>query len=217
MEKEPEELASHVFDLFDKGGVAKSTFRRWFPDDSCIYCTKVLFEVFRALGIAAEAVAVRVRIYSPGFVSRFHREGRMPESAEEAHSWHSEPGVWSVGIGYGGGGVVPKHKWPGHLVLRSGSTLIDATLDQINRPEHGIVMPDMLRLAPVPEAFWRAEDLLSAEINGCQVVYEARPRNNSYVGSPAWSGQSHCGDAVGVVAAELIRYLESKGVRRMAK
>jgi hypothetical protein len=199
--------ASQVFDLLSERGVAKAALRRRFREDSCINSTRVLFDVYRAAGIPADAVSVRARIYSPGFVERAHREGRMPVTPEELQSWTSEPGVWSVGIGYGINHG--KQKWPGHLVLRSGSHLIDATIDQANRPQHGIVMPAMLLLAQVPEAFWRGEEPFAAEINDCQTVYEARPNDNSYLGSPAWSGRSHI---EGAVAAELVRYLESKGV-----
>jgi hypothetical protein len=185
------DLASQVFDLLSERGVAKAALRRRFREDSCINSTRVLFDVYRAVGIPAEAVSVRTRIYSPGFVERVHREGRMPKTPEELQSWTSEPGVWSVGIGYGIGHG--KNKWPGHLVLRSGSHLIDATIDQANRPQHGIVMPAMLLLAQVPEAFWRGEEPLAAEINDCHILYEARPNDNSYLGSPAWSGRSHRG------------------------
>ena len=197
------DLAAQVFDLLSERGVAKAALRRRFREDSCINSTRALFDVYRAVGIPADAVSVRTRIYSPGFVERAHREGRMPVTAEELQSWTSEPGVWSVGIDHG------KNKWPGHLALRSGSNLIDATIDQANRPQHGIVMPAMLLLAQVPEVFWRGEEPLASEINDCQVVYEARPNDNSYLGSPAWSGRSHI---EGAVAAELVRYLESKGV-----
>jgi hypothetical protein len=200
--------ASHVFDLLSERGVAKSVLRRRFREDSCINSTRVLFDVFRAVGIAAQAVSVRTRIYSPGFVNRAYRAGRMPESSEEVHSWTAAAGVWSVGIGYGID--QGKQKWPGHLVLRSDDHLIDATIDQANRPQHGIVMPPMLMLARVPDAFWRAENLLGVEVNGAQVVYEARPHDTSYVGSPAWSGRSHI---EGAIAAELVCYLDSKGVR----
>ncbi|MBZ5619903.1 MAG: hypothetical protein LAQ69_14450 [Acidobacteriia bacterium] len=199
---------SHVFDLLSERGVAKSALRRHFSEDSCINSTRVLFDVYRAVRISAEAASVRTRIYSPGFVNRAYREGRMPESAEEVHSWTLEPGVWSVGIGHGLDHG--KNKWPGHLVLRSEGDLIDATIDQANRPQHGIVMPPMLLLAHTPDAFWRAEDLLGVEVNDCQVVYESRPRDNSYLVSPAWSGRSH---VEGAVASDLIRYLESKGVK----
>ena len=200
--------ASHVFDLLSERGVAKAALRRRFREDSCINSTRVLFDVYRAFGLAAEAVTVRARIYSSGFVNRAAREGHMPESPEEASSWTSEAGVWSVGIGYGGADM-GRDKWPGHLVLRSDAHLIDATIDQANRPEHGIVMPPLLLLSHTPDAFWNAEELLEAEVNDCHVIYEPRPHDHSWMGSPAWSGRSH---VEGAVATDLIRYLESRGV-----
>ena len=139
----------------------------------------------------------------------------MPGTPGELPSWTSEPGVWSVGIGYG---IDPRdRRWPGHLVLRSGSHLIDATIDQANRPQHGIVMPPMLLAPHVADEFWRAKKLLGVEINDCQVVYEARPNDNSYLSSPVWSGSSPAlrggrPDIEGAVAAELVRHLESNGV-----
>ena len=202
------EQASHIFALLSNGGVAKASLRRVFREDSCINSTRVLFEVYRAFGVPAEAFAVRTRIYSRAFAERAHREGRVPETPEEVHSWTREPGVWSIGIGYGFD--LRPGKWPGHLVLRAAGHLLDSTIDQASRPEHGIAMPPMLLIQNVPEGFWHAIGPLEVEVDGQHLIYEARPRDTSYVVSPAWSGRS---DIEGKVAGDLVRYLKSKGVR----
>ena len=71
-------------------------------------------------------------------------------------------------------------------------------------------MPPMLLIQNVPEDFWHAISPLEVEVDGHHLIYEARPRDTSYVVSPAWSGRS---DLEGKVAGDLVRYLKSKGVR----
>ncbi len=194
-----------IFELLSHGNIAKTALRRKFSADSCINTTRVLQDVYRAFGVMAEAVSVRSLIYSPRFVERVRREGRLPD-ADELHTWTSEPGVWSVGIGFGN--PLAADRWAGHLVLRAGQDLIDATLDQANRADADILMPSMLFVRNMPEDFWSGQNRFDGEINGCRVVYIAKPQDNSYMGSAAWSGiRPHI---EGAVAHELIQYLTRK-------
>jgi hypothetical protein len=176
-----------VFETLAAGG-AKTVLRRYFREDSCINSTRVLVEVFRALGLTASPFSVRAMVFSRGFVKRAGREKRMPESDAELHAWTTDPKVYSVGIGFGTIGM-PKESWPGHLVLRVGHDhFLDATISQASRPARGIRMPDMLVVSDVPVEFWRGKEAVVRQTpDGSVVRYEPDPSNNGYIGSPAWS------------------------------
>ena len=199
-----QEQARRIFEALVRRGLAKEILERFFREDSCINSTRVLADVFRRMGVEAVAASVRVRIFSPRFVERAGREGSLPREPEELRAWTRQPGVWSVGIGYGSIDL-PRDKWPGHLVLRAaGSCLIDATISQASRPQYEMKLPHMMLVRGAPEAFWRAEELLSADINGCLAAYESKPRDTSYLGSPAWAGRSHIeGAAADAICARL--------------
>jgi hypothetical protein len=72
-------------------------------------------------------------------------------------------------------------------MLRAASHVLDANIDQANRPQYGIALAPMLLLPHVPDQFWLAESLLSVEVNGCYLVDEPRPHNESYLNSPVFS------------------------------
>ena len=175
-----------AFDALMRVG-AKAALLDFFREDSCINSTRVLLEVFRTLGLEAAPFAVRTRIFSKAFVDRAAREGRFPSTQEETHEWTSQPGVWSVGIGYFHAGM-PPDAWLGHLVLRAGPHLLDATISQASRPEKGIELPQMLVVENVPEDFWRGLlNITTVGADGCVVQYEPQPRYNGYMTTPGWS------------------------------
>lgn len=171
--------------LFETG--AKAVLRDYFNENSCINSTRVVLEVFRTLRLEASPFAVRTRIYSKGFMEKAEREGGFPRTEEQVHEWTSQPGVWSVGIGYFHLGL-PPDAWLGHLVLRAGPHLLDATISQASRPEKGLVLPEMLVVENVPADFWRGlVNITTVNANGSTVQYEPQPRNQGYMATPGWS------------------------------
>jgi len=160
---------------------------QYFSANSCINSTRVLIEVFRRCGLVARPFAVRVMVFSRAFAERAEREGRIPQSDDELHAWCDQPGVYSVGIGFGVPNM-PPDRWAGHLVLRAGlHYLLDATISQASRPARGIHMPDVVLLDDVPLAFWRGEGFaVSGSPDGSVIRYEPDIGNTGYLQSPAW-------------------------------
>src|SRR5438309_1312644 len=113
----------------------KAILRSYFRPSCCINATAVLRHVCREHELQASPFAVRARIYAPR---------------------------WSVGIGYYRGDA-GKSAWPGHLVLRVHDYLVDATIDQANRPEHGIVLPPVVIVPNVAASFWAGDNMLESE------------------------------------------------------
>jgi len=178
---------SELFDGLATVGI-KEVLGYYFNDNSCINSTRVLLEIFRTFGLAARPFAVRALVFSRAFMERAEREGRIPQTDEELRLWCAEPGVYSVGIGFGAPGM-PDGRWPGHLVLRAGiHYLLDATIGQGSRPARGIQLPDLLFLDDVSLVFWRGEGAVVANSpDGSIIRYEPEPANTGYLSSPGWS------------------------------
>jgi len=178
---------SELFEALATVGI-RTVLREYFNDNSCINTTRVMLEIFRHFGLTARPFAVRTMIFSKAFVERADREGRIPQSDEEVRLWCAEPGVYSVGIGFGIADM-PHGRWPGHLVVHAGQHyLFDATINQASRPARGIEMPDLLLLDEVPLAFWRGQGAaISNSPDGSIIRYEPDPANHGYLASPAWS------------------------------
>jgi len=154
-----------------------------FSRDSCIAATRICIDSLAAFGVVAEPVAVRVVIFNPAMVRNIERFGRLPSSREETLEWYERCGAWSVGIG---SGLSQPGRWPGHLVayVAAHRLLIDLSLDQATRREHGIVLNPTVLEVPVDSPFFNGEPLIET-INGCLLSYE-RISNDGYQVSPNW-------------------------------
>src|SRR5262249_34365307 len=109
-------------------------------------------------------------VFNPVMSERITREG-MPTLEEAERDWFPR-GCYSLAVG---AGDPQPGKWPGHLVtVLGGRVLIDLTLDQANRPQHGIVLPISI-LAPGDGDFLAGQAWVAGIVGGCRVVYEARP------------------------------------------
>jgi hypothetical protein len=96
-----------------------------------------------------------------------------------------------------GSGDPEPGKWPGHLVtVLGGQVLIDLTLDQADRPQHGILLP-MPILAPCDPDFLAGQARVAGIVGGCRVVYEARPGDRSFERSNDWRSRKRRADVVG--------------------
>ncbi len=94
-------------------------------------------------------------------------------------------------------------KWPGHLVATlGGKVLINLTLDQADRPEHGIVLPVPI-VAPLSPEFLTHEGQMVGMVNGCRVVYEARPDDCSFERSNDWKSRKRHAAVVGAAIRRL--------------
>ena len=141
--------------------------------DSCIASTRIGMEVLRRLKIQSSPLAVKV--------VAFNKKGsefmlaKHPEWVRE-----QKDGAYGVGIGHGHGKGTG---WDGHLVLivRDGTRyLLDLSIDQASRPQHGIV------LTPFYTPY--TGEPLTLEIpNGGAIIYETEPDNKEWKQAPDWN------------------------------
>jgi hypothetical protein len=163
--------------------------------DCCIAATAVLIDVLDYFRLTARPLRVIATVYNPAMSERILREG-MPTLAEAERDWFPN-GCYSLAAGIG---APESGKWPGHLVaILADKVLIDLTLDQANRPQHDIVLP-MPLVAPLPPDFLAEDGQMAGQVNGCRVVYEARPSDHSFDRSNDWrSRKRHDGVVAGAI------------------
>lgn len=150
--------------------------------DSCIASTRVIFDLLKRYELKPRAVACHARVLNPQLVKRINETGRYPQTNEEIVRWSEEDGSWNVGIG--GTGERREGRWDGHLVaLAFGRVLIDASIDQANRPKHNIELPPIA--ATVPDG-WLEGDQLVVEERGCLVLYKAQPGERRWLQTAGW-------------------------------
>ncbi len=138
--------------------------------DCCIAATTALIDVLDYFRLTARPLSVIATVFKPVMSERNEREG-MPTIEETEGDWFPNR-FYSLPVGFG---EQQPGKWPGHLVASlEDRVLIDLTLDQANRPEHGIVLP-MPIIAPRSAGFLAAVDHVVGTVNHCLAVYEAQP------------------------------------------
>jgi len=159
--------------------------------DSCIGATRMGMDILKSIGVTdMYALSVRCYIFNQPFAEHAERVGRIAESPEETVAWEAEDGSWAIGLGFEPTVLLP-NRWPGHLVLIVERRLLwDLSIDQANRPQHGIVF-DRPVVLPVTEPFLRDRERLTTAwrtpIATLQLAYEARPGDKSFRKSPNWT------------------------------
>jgi hypothetical protein len=142
--------------------------------DCCIAATAILNEVLDYFKLTARPLSAIATVFNPVMSERIAQEG-MPTLEEAGRNWFPK-GCYSLAVG---AGDPDPGKWPGHLVaVLGGRVLIDLTLDQANRPQHGIVLPVPI-IAPCDAEFLAGQAVVAGIVGGCRVVYEARPGDRS--------------------------------------
>lgn len=186
--------------------VARPEILKDFRADSCIASTHIVIRVLKHFKLLYEPSVVRVHIYNPEFVRQV-QAGNLPPKNGSIHAWCEQTGAWSIGLGMAEGDRELAHgKWPGHLVALgvASRTLVDASLNQCDRPQHGIIMPSVF-IATVTPAFVEGCDQVTFAINECIVVYGRVLDGPPFKHSPDWRDHKRVKRAVKAI----IKYIEA--------
>jgi len=181
--------------------VARQEILRDFRSDSCIASTRITIRVMREFGIAAEPVSVNYIVGNPEWARRIIDQQEPWPARESLFKWCETTGAWSVGVGNGeereaaGRDILiaylPKHRF-----------LIDASIDQANRPAKGIVLPPVLLSPDVPPRFLTGEMSLEARIQGMYLQYVCVP-NETFRKSKDWTEFSRIKPVVKRIVKEM--------------
>lgn len=170
-----------------------------FTPDCCIATTRVLKRALAVFGIEAEPVAVGVRIYNAA-MRRLLNRAPLPTDPRKKERLLALTGAWGIGICPHGN----EERFGGHLVLRVGSLLVDASLQQAERPNKGILLDPLVVAKPHPAFFAPKQygEEFGIDIHGCLVVYE-RIRDESFRRAPDWlrTGSPYTDVLRGIVSA----------------
>ena len=171
--------------------LARPVLREYMTASSCIASTRVTLDVLHHFGLHGTPVPVVAIVLNPPAARLMYELGRYPEPEEQ------EPvGGWIVSVGY------PKppeevapDDWNGHLaagvVMADGTPyLVDASIDQADRPARNIALPGVM-VGPV-SAEWLdcKQELVAMTPDGCHVVYSHRPDAPPYEVSPDWANRN---------------------------
>jgi hypothetical protein len=114
--------------------IARPEIRKDHTASSCVASTWITIEVMRHFRVSARPLTVKAEICNTAFIDFEQRHGRRPLVGESAETW-------IVGIGFGKDeGYIGTHV----ITLVDERIIIDASIDQADAPEHGIVLPGVL-------------------------------------------------------------------------
>ncbi len=172
--------------------VAYPTMREEYRPDCCIAAAAILIRVFKECGYEAEPVPVTVEVYNEAMVKLLESGNPLPSDLERKRLLLDLTGAWGVAIAPADTPVVSPLRdqrrplgggYGGHLLLRVNEYLIDATIQQAERPEYQIKLPPMI-VACHAERLMR-DGKLFLEVGTCHVVYR-RITDESYREATDW-------------------------------
>lgn len=166
-------------------GLVRDEMLRTYPNNAtCIGSVWCLCAALRHLRVTdVYALTVNLTIMNATLLACMKEHGRAPQTIEEAQAWRATGayGMMTKSMDQAG-----PNEWAGHLVaIVYRRRLIDPTLDQYSRPQHGIILSPYITAVIEPALRGRVT-MTTAVGNGTMVSYEARPGDKSYRQSPQW-------------------------------
>jgi hypothetical protein len=158
-----EEIAMVVHDE------SRREIRKYFDAPSCIATTRIVVNLFEHFGFEAAPLHVDTSVWNPAWVNAL-RCGDQPSyslNKEATDRWMDERGAWHIGTN-----DAAMEEPVRHLVafIPALSCVIDASIDQFNRPARKINLPKCVRFSIAPESLnsvhtWRIQR------NSCWIYY----------------------------------------------
>jgi len=120
---------------------ARPLILEYFDPDSCIASTRVTIETMKYFGLDFKPLVTQALVFNKPAWTHF-RDNELEVNDMEA--WGKIDGSWSIGLGY-----PPNENYKGfvgHLIAysKSLSKIIDCSLDQATRWQHGIFVKPMM-------------------------------------------------------------------------
>lgn len=143
---------------------------RYVNTTSCIESAFLFERTAFHLGLKASRVVCQATAIS-ALLAQAMKEGKDPKSVQH------EPGHWAVAIGslqfpgdFVGRSEPEKNRFVGHVVCLAHGYLIDPSVDQMHRPEKGLLLPEPV-LGPADEG----RVVIVQAPSGALVKYELYP------------------------------------------
>lgn len=164
--------------------IARGEILKEFGIESCIGSTRITVEVMKKLKVPVKPLVTK--LYATNIVmAKLIEEHGYPDP-ETLDRWVEEHGAHSIGLGYGP--PTPDDPgWDGHLVaFVGGRYVVDAAVDQVERPEKNIHVPDVLVAHP-ESGFIVGKKPMIVWLPAAMLRYEVMvPPDLGYKDSPNW-------------------------------
>lgn len=169
----------------DLGASVRQQILQSYRADSCIATVRATLDVLRELDVEAYALPVRaIVVNEPLYQYAVEHEGVYPAVGSGNYPLDG----YGIGIGYIGESL--DGHWDGHLItVAERHWLLDFSLDQASRPEHGIHLNRPL-VFETDEMFLRGRKTVCYHAGDAYVYYTAMPGDDGFKASPNWSGKS---------------------------
>lgn len=165
--------------------------------DSCVAQTRIGIEVLRYFGLHAKAISITAMIYNGVFMADPQRYIQETDKTK----WGE---AWSVGLGFDPDLPGTPEGSGTHLGILLDDVLVDLTLPQGSRPDHGIELRPSAFLVPPQFARAPLEVPFTYDESGMVLVYTSRPKDKRYTRVSDWRvWDSFCKTAAG----EIIRVM----------
>lgn len=154
--------------------------------NTCILSTSIACRIGKRLGLMFKPSPARAIVFNPVLVTKLeewcatNKTDSPPRSVVD--DFVGRDGCWNVGVGFGE--RVPG-KYAGHVVaIVEDRALVDLTIGQANRREHGIKIPKAI-VAEIDDDFVQGGALF-VPINGSLVIYQQRD-DKTFLSTPDWN------------------------------
>lgn len=194
--------------------VAPEVLNERFAPNRCLNAARICLDVMGAFNVRALPLSVGMSAFNREYFERFTKRGGFPNDDAELDVWLAA-GAWALGIDTRAERTdARRNAWGGHLVaLVQDEWIVDGASIQFNRPEKGIVFPDVF-VGHVERAFTRGRlPAVFSSAEGACVNYRARLDDRSYQTCAGFLATPE-----NTAAAEEIarRMAERMGIRRRA-
>jgi hypothetical protein len=163
----------------------------------CVATVAVLRRVFRHFHFETSPLAVTVTIRNAKMIEALTLGTPIPSDPEALGAWMQKTGAWAIGICPESAQLAARQGYDafgGHLVTRVQDVIVDASLDQANRPQYKILIPPFMAVVISPK-FLSGGHALAGTVNGCEIIY-TRLTDSSWRTSPDWTNERTYRDTV---------------------
>lgn len=171
--------------------VTYPTLREEYTADCCIAAAAILTRVFDEYGYKAETVPVTVHLFNKAMLELMDRKA-IPDDEDKRKILFQMTGAWGVGIVPASAILSELSKvrgggYGGHLLVRVGGWLLDPTIQQAQRLEKNMPMPNMIATQSAKD--FERDGKLTLLVGECVVAY-TRINDQSYRTAPDWVRRS---------------------------
>lgn len=169
--------------------------------NSCIASTWITIQVMHQLGLTAHPLEVRLSVGN-GVYRRLRDQFGPPRTQAQLGQWSHEQGAYVIGVGFddGSAGI------GGHLIaVVEGRFLLDASIDQVTDPLHGLNPPPVLWGSLDPLFIAGVKRLQRMDVLGLFIEYSSHPVARRYETSYDWGHNPETDFAVSNILSALNR------------